>query len=169
MKMKTYIITIIVSASLMTLTGCRGYTDRPLYSKSIKSVYVKMFDNDTFRRDVEYDLTNSLAKQIESETPYKIVSDRNEADTIISGKITSLTDASVTVDIWSGRSLEDQAQMAAVFSWKNLKTGDYIVENKTVTAAATYSQAQGQGFQYASNIAANRLATAIVEQMQLDW
>ncbi|MCD4830545.1 MAG: hypothetical protein K8R02_01910 [Anaerohalosphaeraceae bacterium] len=167
--MKTYIAIMAVSAAAMVMAGCSGYSDEHLYSKSVKSVYVEMFDNATFRRDLEYDLSNSLAKQIEAETPYKIVSDRSKADTVISGEITSIVNSSITVDIWSGRNLENQAEITASFSWKNLKTGDYLIENKAVTAAATYSEVQKQSFSYAANIAANRLAMAIVEKMQTEW
>ncbi len=167
--MKTCITVIAVSAVTIIIAGCNGYSDEPLYEKSVKSVYVEMFDNATFRRDIEYDLTNSLAKQIEAETPYKIVSNKNKADTVISGKITSIVNSSVTVDIFSGRNLENQAEITASFSWKNLKTGDFLLENEPVRAAATYSEVQNQSFGYATNIAANRLATAIVEKMQIDW
>jgi hypothetical protein len=65
------------------LAGCLGgYSSQPLYSQDVKSIYVEMFDNTTFRRDLEYDLTDAIAKRIDAETPYKIVSDRSRADTV---------------------------------------------------------------------------------------
>jgi hypothetical protein len=128
-----------------------------------------MFDNATFNRDFEYDLTDAVAKRIEAETPYKIVSDRSRADTVLSGKITGIGGLPLTLERETGRALESQAEISAQFSWKNLKTGQYLLEGSTATATASYSEFQQQGFDYASKIATNKLAERIVEQMQVKW
>ena len=167
--MKAYTIALTIVAGMFMICGCVGYSDAPLYSPDIKSVYVEMFDNTTFWRDFEYALTNALAKKIEAETPYKIVSNKSKADTIISGKITGVNNATLTLERSTGRPLEQQAQLDAVFSWKSLKTGDYILENQSASAVAAYSEFQKQSFDSATTIAANKLATRIVEQMQTEW
>ena len=56
----------------MAVSGCGGYSNESLFPDQIRSVYVEMFENETFRRGIEYDLTDALAKRIEAETPYKI-------------------------------------------------------------------------------------------------
>jgi len=164
--------TIILIASLpmmFAFAGCSGYTNQSLYSDKIRTVYVEMFDNTTFRRDLEYDLTDAIAKRIEAETPYKIVSDRNRADTVLGGKITSMNSSTLTLERETGRALESQAEVTATFSWKNLETGQYLVQNVSITSSASYSHFQGQSFEYASKVAANKLAERIVEQMQIGW
>lgn len=128
-----------------------------------------MFDNTTFRRDLEYDLTDAIAKRIDAETPYRIISDRSRADTVLSGKIISINNSTLTVERSVGRALESQAEVVAQFSWKNLQTGQYLIENKTISATAAYSEFQQQSFDYASKNAANKLAERIVEQMQTGW
>jgi hypothetical protein len=167
MKPAAVIIASVCAAVLFT--GCSGYSSKPLYSQDIKSVYVEMFDNATFERDLEYDLTDAIAKRIESETPYKIVSDRSRADTVLSGTITGIGAAVLTIERETGRALENQAEVTAQFSWKNLKTGEYLVESSNASATASYSEFQEQGFDYASKTAANKLAERIVEQMQTGW
>ena len=149
--------------------GCGGYSNQPLYTNSVKSIYVEMFDNTTFQRDLEYDLTDAIAKRIEAETPYKIVSDKSRADTVLSGKITGIGGSVLTIERETGRALESQAEVTAQFSWKNLKTGEYLLENSTAAATASYSEFQQQSFDYASKTAANKLAERIVEQMQTKW
>jgi hypothetical protein len=62
-----------------------GYSDDWLYPQDVSSVYLEMFDSASFQRGHEYILTDALAKRIEAQTPYKIVSNRNRADTILSG------------------------------------------------------------------------------------
>ena len=128
-----------------------------------------MFDNTTFRRDMEYELTAAIAKRIEADTPYKIISKRNRADTLISGKITSLEAATVTMEPETGRALENQAMAKAVISWKDLRTGEFIIENAEVTAAASYVEFQQQSFGNAGKVAMTRLGERIVELMQTDW
>jgi hypothetical protein len=156
-------------AAIFLFAGCSGYTSKPLYSQDIKSVYVEMFDNETFRRDLEYDLTDAIAKRIEAETPYRIVSDKSRADTVLTGKITAINDSVLTIERSTGRPLEEQAEVTAQFNWKNLRTGEYLLEKSTATATASYSEFQQQSFDYASKTAANKLAERIVEQMQTKW
>ncbi len=154
------------------LSGCSemsGYSNEPLFPEGVSSVYVEMFDNQTFRRGTEYELTDALAKRIEVETPYKVISSRDRADTVISGQIVSLAELALSVERQTGRALEKEVQLRAVVNWKNLKTGKLLIDNKTITESASYSQWQGQSFSYASNLAANRLAQKIVESMEKKW
>ena len=166
--MRTTVVTAVLSAMLF-FAGCAGYSNKPLYTDEVKSVFVEMFDNTTFERDLEYDLTDAIAKRVEEETPYKIISDKSRADTVLSGKITGIGSSALTLDRDTGRALENQTEITAEFSWKNLKTGQYLVENASLTATAGYSEFEQQSFEYASRIATNKLAERIVEEMQTKW
>ena len=161
-----------IVAACLGFCGCAGmsgYSSESLFPQEVDSVYVEMFDNRSFRRGVEYELTDALAKRIEAETPYKIISSRDRADTVISGQIESIRESVLTVERETGRALEKEVQLQAVVNWKDLKTGELLIDNKTVRASATYSQWQNQGFAYASALAANNLARRIVELMEKEW
>jgi hypothetical protein len=152
--------------------GCAeisGYSNESLFPEEINSVYVEMFDSKSFRRGVEYELSDALAKRIEAETPYKIISSRDRADTVISGQILSIGESWLSTEREVGRALEKQLQVRAVVNWKNLKTGELLIDNQSVSAAASYSVWQNQGFRYASTLAANNLARRIVELMEKEW
>jgi hypothetical protein len=154
------------------LTGCAGstgYTNASLFPADITSVYVEMFDNRSFRRGVEYLLTDALAKRIEVQTPYKIVSDRDQADSVISGQLVTIGEGMLTIERETGRALEKEVLLTAVVNWKNLKTGQLMLNNETVTAATNFSQFQNQDFTYASSVAANKLAGNIVQLMENPW
>lgn len=171
---KAWRITFIIlsTASTVFFSGCTeigGYSNQSLFPENINSVYVKMFDNQSFRRGVEYELSDALTKRIEAETPYKVISSPNRADTIISGKIVQINEIVTTTERQTGRALEKEVQLRAVVNWKNLKTGQLLIDNQSVSASATYSQWQNQGFTYASMLAANNLALRIVELMQKQW
>jgi len=152
--------------------GCSemsGYSNESLFTPEVGSVYVEMFENQTFWRGVEYELTDALAKRIEAETPYKIISSRNRADSVISGQLLSIGQLLLSVERETGTALEKEVELRAVVNWKNLKTGDLLINNQSVIASASYSDLQSQSFKYASNLAANNLAQRIVELMEEEW
>jgi len=146
-----------------------GYSNESLFPEEVRSVYVEMFDSRSFRRGVEYELSDALAKRIEAETPYKIISSRDRADTVISGQILSIGESWVSSEREVGRALEKEVEVQAVVNWKNLKTGELLIDNQSVSASASYSEWQNQSFRYASTLAANNLARRIVELMEKEW
>ncbi len=108
-----------------------------------------MFDNRSFRRGVEYTLSDALAKRIETMTPYKIVSSRDRADSVITGQLISIDESALTIERESARPLEKEVVLTATVNWKNLNTGQLMINSRTVTAAASYSDFQNQDFTYA--------------------
>jgi hypothetical protein len=118
---------------------------------------------------VEYELSDALAKRIELETPYKIISSPDRADTVISGQIISIGEFALSIERELGRVLEKEVELEAVVNWKNLKTGQLLINNKSIRASASYSEYQQQDFKYASTLAANNLARKIVELMERKW
>lgn len=156
----------------LCLTGCAGfggYSNQSLYPDDIQSVRLEMFDNRSFRRGVEYTLTDALAKRIEAATPYKIVSSQDRADSTMSGQLLSIEESSLSIERELARPLEKEVVLTAVVNWKNLNTGQLMINSKTVTATASYSDFQNQDFTYASALAANKLAQKIVELMETNW
>jgi lipopolysaccharide assembly LptE-like protein len=160
---------MVAVTALSGCTGPGGYSNETLFPKDVTSVRLEMFDNRSFRRGVEYELSDALAKRIEAETPYKIVSSRDRADSVISGQLLSISESALTIDREVAEPLESEVVLTAVVNWKNLNTGRLMINSKTVTAAASYSEFQGQDFTYASARAANKLAQRIVEFMENNW
>ncbi len=156
----------------LSLCGCAnfaGYSNESLFPENVESVRLEMFDNQTFRRGVEYELSDALAKRIEVETPYKIVTSADRADTVIGGQIVSIGELALSIDRDLGTVLESEVQLQAVVHWKNLKTGELMIDHRTVMASASFSALQMQDFKYASSVAANNLARKIVELMEGSW
>ena len=166
----SYALTLFVIP--FCLCGCSqfsGYSNDAMFPEDVSSVYVEMLDNRSFWRDIEYELSNALAKRIEADTPYKIVTSRDRADTVISGQISSIGRSSPTTERETGRPLEFEVELRATVSWKNLKTGELLINSRTAMASASYSSLIQQDFDYASSLAANKLAQRIVELMEKRW
>jgi len=158
--------------AVASLTGCAGlggYSNETLFPADVGSVRLEMFDNRSFRRGIEYVLSDALAKRIEVETPYKIVSSRDRADSVMSGQLVSVSESILTIEREVARPLEKEVVLTAVVNWKNLNTGRMMINNETVTASASYSEFQSQDFTYAAALAANKLAQEIVEAMENKW
>ena len=156
-------------ALVFVFSGCEGYSGDSLYTKDVDSVYLEMFENRGLRRGVEFEVTDALSKRIEAQTPYKIISNRDVADTIMSGEIVTIGESVAVSERETGRAIEMLVEIRAVVNWKNIKTGDLLIENMEVVGRSSYSRWQNQGFRYASGVAANNLAEKIVELMEKDW
>src|SRR5690348_3492496 len=70
-----------------------GYSSKPLYDTDIHTIRVPIFQNKTFRRGLEFDLTQAVVRAIEAKTPYKVVSCDCDADTELTGTIINVTKA----------------------------------------------------------------------------
>ena len=150
-------------------SGLGGYTNGWMYPSEVDTVYVEMFDTRSLRRGHEYVLTDAICKRIEAETPYKIVSDRDFADSVLSGQINSIGSGVLAMDRETGRPLEREVQLRVTVNWKNLETGELLIDNEIVTASSTYSAQLGQDFDYSAAVAANRAAQRVVELMEETW
>jgi hypothetical protein len=164
----SYALVLFISA-FCGCAGISGYSNKSLFPEDVSSVCLEMFDNKSFRRGVEYELSDALAKRIEAATPYKIISSKDRADTVLSGQIVGVSELVLSVERQTGRPLEKELLLRAVVNWKDLKTGRLLIDNRTVTSQATYSAYQNQDFTYASALAANNLARRIVELMEIEW
>jgi Lipopolysaccharide-assembly len=92
---------VTVPFALMALSACLcgcawdghfnilGYTTRPNYDEQIKTVRVTIFKNQTYTRGLEYELTQAVIREIQSKTPFRVVSEGCAADTELVGNIVS--------------------------------------------------------------------------------
>jgi hypothetical protein len=99
-----------------------GYTTVPPYERSIRTVYVPIFENVTFRRGLEFELTRAVIREIEAKTPYKVASCRENADTELLGKIVN-RNKSVILHNKIGEIREGELTLAVELTWKDLRPG----------------------------------------------
>ena len=81
-------------------------------------------------------MTDAVAKRIEAETQYKIISSRDRADSVLSGQIVRVGETVLSVERRVGRPMEKEVGVQAVVNWKNLKTGELLIDNQSVSASA---------------------------------
>ena len=156
-----------ILVALTLAIGSCGYSSRPLFNPAYKTVAVPIFDNKSFRREWEFRLTEAITKNIEYRTPYKVASE-DKADTILSGKITSVDENVLTERTGTILPRESQLTVVVDFTWKD-RSGRVLVERKGFNRSATEIPQLNERVVDAEQLAIERLAEAIVDQMRVDW
>ena len=165
----------LLPAGLAAVGGCAqvdpesGYTSADLHSGEIKTVHVKMFENQTFRRGIEFELTGALARQIELHTPYKVVANAGSADTVLSGSILGVGESVLTEQREIDRPLENQVVLLVEVTWKDLRSAELFLDRRLIKASGQYVVLLAAGRDSAAREAANEIAVRIVEQMESPW
>jgi hypothetical protein len=74
------------------MAGCAGYHvgNASLFPPDIHTVFVPMFESDSFRHELGEQLTEAVCKEIEGRGPMKVVGTPN-ADSVLTGRITTDT------------------------------------------------------------------------------
>jgi hypothetical protein len=145
-----------------------GYQWRSVYRDDVRTVAVPVFGNRTFRRGFELALSKAVVNQLETSTPYK-VAPRERADTILEGEIVDTHLRALSADIRTGLPQEQLFIVRVNFTWKDLRTGKILVERRRFEQTTTYYPTLGEGHYVGGQQNVERLAVAIVQELQADW
>jgi Lipopolysaccharide-assembly len=191
-----YCLTGVFALTLASCTGdghftILGYTTQPNYNLEIRTVYVPIFQNVTFARGLEFDLTRAVIREIESKTPFKVVDCREGADTELIGKIINTSKGVITLN-QLGEVRDAQAGLSVELTWRDLRPGctgtilsadpkkeEVRGENPLpgpkspppalVTPSATYIPEVGGSVLAARKQLVDRAAIQIVSMMEKGW
>lgn len=176
-RLATHLLPALIA---LTLPGCSGYSsgdgssDRSGYAwgttfrKDIKTVAIPAFGTKSFSRGDEIALTQALIAQIESRTPYKVVP-ADRADTILEGLVVSVGTGTISIDNKSALPQESLYTISVDFTWKDLRSGQILVQRRNFDQSTTYYPTLGEGRFLGRQTAAEALATSIVDELQGDW
>ena len=165
---------------LLTLSGCGyhwagdssgvepGYEWKGLYRGDVKTVAVPIFVNRTFYRGVEFDLSKAVISQLESRTPYK-VAPRERADTLLEGEIIGVNVRTLSRNEFNALPQEQLYAVIVNFTWKDLRNGKILTIRHNFEQTAPYYPTLGEGQFAGKQENVERLALAIVNELQADW
>ncbi len=148
-------------------SGCSYSTTRP-FSADIQTVHVEMFHSKEFRRGLEFRLTESITKRIETDTPYRIAR-RDKADAVLSGEILSVDNRTFGDDFDNDLPREIGSTIEIRFRLKDMRTGDILLERPRFVYQAAYIPPVGETFSDGMTRGMDGLAQQIVEAMETDW
>lgn len=160
---------------LLAAGGCAsdptvGYAAVAPFPTSVESVAVPIVENQTFVRDVEFELTDALIKEIESRTPYKVTG-RDRADSILLGRITSVQLDQLSKSRLTGLGEEVIVSVTIDFQWRDLRTDASLVERDGFSSPGLFtpSEPAGERIELGRFAAVQRLARDIVDEMRAAW
>ena len=164
-------------AVLLALSGCATYRfgAASLYRPDVRTVYVPMIENMTYRRHLGEQLTEALVKEIELHTPYKVVH-TPQADSVLRGTIVSEYKNVLSED-GNDNPRDIEFDLGVRFSWTDL-AGNSLMQpcmvpladsNLTVNQAASFVPEAGQSVATARMDAIQKIAHQVVGEMESTW
>ena len=164
-------------AGALAAQGCTAYRfgNASLFPSDIQTVYVPVFESNSFRRNLSEWLTEAVVKEIEVRTPYKVVGSP-EADSVLSGKLTSDTKRVVVEDA-EDQPREVEVNMSVQVRWVNRK-GDLLNGSSavpvpqdlvTISDNGMLVAEYGQSVTTAQLQAIQNLSAQIVSLMEMPW
>ncbi len=187
---------VVLSLVVLVLPSCTwdgnftvlGYTTRPNYDTSIHTIRVPIFKNLTFRRELEFDLTKAVVREIEAKTPFKVVGEGCPADTELTGTIVTVPKTLLNrTQLNEVREAETLLGVQVV--WRDLRTGEILSREKPppgappppppppgaapptvlVQSLGHFIPELGQTLTTAEKENIDRLAIQIVSMMEAPW
>ncbi|MEZ6135274.1 MAG: LptE family protein [Pirellulaceae bacterium] len=168
---------LVATPFLLLAGGCMRYQlgNANLYNPNLRTVYVPVIRNDTFRHNAGVQLTEAVHKAIELRTPYKVVADPS-ADSTLTCRVTSQTKRTLTQNATDEPRAVETLYTVEV-TWTD-RQGNLLMENRFVPLGelafyfiqgVDFVPEGGQSIATAQQRAMERLAEEIVNQMETRW
>lgn len=163
-----------------TIAGCARYQfgAGSIYPTSVRTVYIPIPRNDTFRHDLGLQLAESLVREVETHTPYKVIGNAS-ADSVLSCRLIGENKSVLTeTDSDDPRALNLSISVTA--SW-NDRLGNDLFQNAITRqidgvdldaqfgGSIRFVPEAGQSVGTAGIRLADDLAKQIVAEMQSRW
>lgn len=159
------------------MAGCAGYQlgNSSLFNPNIRTIYIPMVRNNTFRHDLGPQLTEALQKEIELRTPYKVIGS-STADSTLTCRVTSQAKRTVT-ETGTDEPRVVEALLTIELTWTD-RQGNLLMENRFVpqgelafffSKGVDFVPEGGQSFATTQQRAIEQLASQIINQMEVRW
>jgi Lipopolysaccharide-assembly len=177
---------VIVALTFMGLTGCSGFVRNPTVNSKdpgffgwhfhapfdtteVKTVAV-FFKSNVFRRDLEKQLTEAVIKEINLRTPYRVVGNSAEADSLLTGTITS-DNKNLIVEAPTNLPREVNASIVVQTNWTHNPPTDIESSRVPTTISETinFVPEVGETAVSAYNHVIQSIAKQIVDMMEQPW
>lgn len=154
----------VALVAVLLHSGCATYHVGPagLYRNDIRTVYVPMFESDILRQGMAEWLTEAVAKQIEMQTPFKVVGDP-AADSVLTGRILE-NRKQVLIESPNDDARELGYSMVLVVSWY-ARNGELLMQRRIAMGDHFFPES-GQSLTTAQQETIKQLAQQIAGAME---
>ena len=157
------------------IAGCssdptKGYSFGSSFSSDVRTVHVPIFENPTFARGLEIELTDAIIKEVQRTTPWT-VADSDSAQTQLTGKINDAELRRLSTGRGSGLVQELAYTITVEFEWKDNRTGKVLVSRRDFRASDSFIPTEGvnERIEVGQHGAIQRLAQDIVAELRSNW
>jgi hypothetical protein len=158
--------------------GCSGYRfgTRSMFRTDVRTVHIPMIESDSFRRQLGERLTEALVKEIELNSPYKVVGDPNRADSQLRCRLLS-DRKQVMVETGTDEPRALELQFVVQVDWVD-RQGQTLIQRTEVpmpssllgiSQGADFIPEVGQSVATAQQASIEGLARQIVGQLEAAW
>ncbi len=173
----TLIASIICCWGMPWFVGCAAYQfgNASLYNPNIRTIHVPVVRNDTYRHEINVQLTEALVRSIELRTPYKVIGDPN-ADSTLTCRITGQGKQVIAENRFDEpRALNNTVSVE--LTWTD-RRGNLLLTNRFVPVGElafyfvqgnSFIPEGGQSMATSQQKAVEQLAEQIVNQMESRW
>lgn len=146
-----------------------------MFPTDIQTVYVPMFQSDSYRRGLAEQLTEAVCKEIENRTNYKVVNNPN-ADSVLSGRILNEVKR-IIVEAPTDEPRESQLEFFIEVTWLD-RQGALLAQSQKVPLPGTVANISqtsdvvpevGQSIATAQQEVINKLSYQIISMMEAPW
>lgn len=157
-----------------TLIGC-GYTLGTPMVQGVRTVHVPIFKADSFRRNLDYLLTEAVQKEIRTRSGYRL-DEAETADTILRGRIVEIRKTPLSENRYDDPR-EVQLLVGAEVTWIDRRSGQ-ILQQQTFplgpeltqqASSVSFAPEVGHSLATAQAESATRLAARIVDLLEAPW
>lgn len=172
---------LVIAMMALMAAGCAGYRfgNNTLYAPNVRTIYVPVFQSDSFRTtpgiDLGERLTEAVCKEIEKRTPFKVVGTADGADSVLTCRIVADTKRMV-VESPTDQSRQVEMNIQALVTWADrggavLATGAVPVPAASVDVgqAAMLVPEYGRSVVSTQQEGIQRMARQIVGLMEEPW
>ncbi len=153
---------IVLILGVFALTSC-GYSTGSMMPSGVDRVAVDVFGNDTYYREIEFQLTRELTSELRQRAPLKITRRRN-ADAVLTGRIINVTRPTLVET--TGNLVSEQAVIVQAQVELRRLSDDKILASFKIANRAEFVVERGESLQTAFDESLRDLAEDIVNQLE---
>ena len=160
----------LITLVCLGITGCAGYQvgNQMLFRSDIRTVHVPVFESESYRRFLGQQLTESVIKQIERDTPL-VIANPAFADSVLTGRLIQDRKRSRTLDRF-GEPRVLQTEWFVEVDWVD-RSGNSLMQRQRlrINGAEEFIPEGGQSLTTAQQDLVKKIARQIVGQMEMPW
>ncbi len=154
---------LLICLGCLLPAGC-GYSTRRLIRQDIKTVYVPVFENNTWRRGLEVTLTRAVAEEIKLHTSLRFAP-QGEAHSTLEGELIEFEE-NVRTKTEEEEILIIRATAEVEFRWIDNLTRRELVPKQTIRESVLFVASANEPIE---TRVFQEVAERIVEKMWKDW